>query len=246
MIASDKITIPERSCLPPHMIDAQIVADSLKYQAKDVVQHNSAPPLEAYASRSGRRSHVRKRGIVFRQLTDWRAVRQECSMPLSSYLKAVRAKVGHDLLTMAAASISIFDSSGRLLLGEDAETGLWTLPGGAIDPNEHPADAAVRECFEEPGLVKPERIVGVFGGPEFLIRYPNGDVTYYTTVAFEASIVDGSLKADGHEIAQLRYFTQTECSALTLSPSSRVRSQHGFSEDRLPYFAPARWLPGND
>jgi 8-oxo-dGTP pyrophosphatase MutT (NUDIX family) len=73
-------------------------------------------------------------------------------MPMSPHLLAVRAKVGHDLLTMTAASISVFDSSGRLLLREDAETGLWTLPGGAIDPNEHPADAAVRECFEETGL----------------------------------------------------------------------------------------------
>jgi 8-oxo-dGTP pyrophosphatase MutT (NUDIX family) len=165
-------------------------------------------------------------------------------MPISSHLAAVRAKVGHDLLTMAAASISVFDSNGRLLLGEDAETGLWTLPGGAIDPNENPADAAVRECFEETGLlVKPERIVGVFGGREFLIQYPNGDVTYYTTVAFEASVVGGSLKADGQEIAQLRYFTQTECAALALSPSSRIISQQGFAKDRLSYFAPARWLP---
>jgi 8-oxo-dGTP pyrophosphatase MutT (NUDIX family) len=53
---------------------------------------------------------------------------------------------------MAAASISVFDSNGRLLLEEDAETGRWTLPGGAIDPNEHFADAAVRECFEETGF----------------------------------------------------------------------------------------------
>ena len=110
-------------------------------------------------------------------------------MPISSHLAAVRAKVGHDLLTITAASISVFDSSGRLLLGEDTGTGGWTLPGGAIDPNENPADAAVRECFEETGLlVKPERVVGVFGGPEFLVRYPNGDLTYYTTIAFEASV----------------------------------------------------------
>jgi 8-oxo-dGTP pyrophosphatase MutT (NUDIX family) len=165
-------------------------------------------------------------------------------MPISSHLAAVRAKVGHDLLTMAAASISVFDSNGRLLLGKDAETGLWTLPGGAIDPNENPADAAVRECFEETGLlVKPARIVGVFGGREFLIQYPNGDVTYYTTVAFEASVVGGSLEADGQEIAQLRYFTQTECNALALSPSSRVISRQSFAKNRLPYFAPSTWLP---
>ncbi len=168
-------------------------------------------------------------------------------MSISSHLKAVRDKVGHDLLTLTAASISVFDGSGRLLLGEDAETGLWTLPGGAIDPNEHPADAAVRECFEETGLlVKPEKIVGVFGGPEFLIRYPNGDVTYYSTVAFEASVVSGSLEADGAELAQLRYFNQAECETLALSPSSRVISQQSFTKNRDPYFAPATWRPGND
>jgi 8-oxo-dGTP pyrophosphatase MutT (NUDIX family) len=165
-------------------------------------------------------------------------------MPISSHLAAVRAKIGHDLLTMAAACVSVFDSSGRLLLGEDAETGLWTLPGGAIDPNENPADAAIRECFEETGLlVRPERVVGVFGGAEFLIRYPNGDVTYYTTVAFEASIVGGSLKADGHEITRLSYFTQAECGALALTPSSRIISQKGFAKDHLPFFATASWLP---
>lgn len=168
-------------------------------------------------------------------------------MSISAHLKAVRDKVGHDLLTLTAASISVFDEVGRLLLGEDAETGFWTLPGGAVDPNEHPADAAVRECFEETGLlVKPERILGVFGGPGFLIRYPNGDVTYYTTVAFEASIVGGSLKADGVEIVDLRYFTQAECDALTLSPSSRIISRQAFRKTRLPYFAPAKWRPGKD
>jgi 8-oxo-dGTP pyrophosphatase MutT (NUDIX family) len=29
----------------------------------------------------------------------------------------------------------------------------WTLPGGAVDPHEQPADAATRECFEERGLL---------------------------------------------------------------------------------------------
>jgi hypothetical protein len=51
-------------------------------------------------------------------------------MPISSYLKSVREKVGHDLLTMTAVSISIFDAEGQLLLGRDAEMDRWTLPGG--------------------------------------------------------------------------------------------------------------------
>src|SRR4051794_30777619 len=89
------------------------------------------------------------------------------SMPISAYLKSVREKVGHDLLTMTAVSISILNAEGRLLFGRDAEMGFWPLPGGGVDRNEQPADAAVRECFEETGLlVRLDALIGVFGGPE--------------------------------------------------------------------------------
>ncbi|MGJ4947374.1 NUDIX domain-containing protein [Bradyrhizobium sp. HKCCYLS20291] len=166
-------------------------------------------------------------------------------MAISDHLRAVRSKVGHDLLATTAVSISVFDDAGRILLGHDAETGLWTLPGGAIDPTEHPADAARRECFEETGLlVRPRRLLGVFGGPEFLIRYPNGDLTYYTVIAFEADVIGGVLAADGHEIAALRFVDRTEWEQLDVSPSSRIISRQALAHDHAPYFAPALWQPG--
>ncbi|GLH75566.1 NUDIX hydrolase [Bradyrhizobium sp. SSBR45G] len=165
-------------------------------------------------------------------------------MPISDHLKAVRSKIGHDLLATTAVSISVFDDTGRILLGRDAETNLWTLPGGAIDPNEHPADAASRECFEETGLVvRPQRLLGVFGGPEFLIRYPNGDVTYYTVIAFEAVIVGGALMPDGDEIASLRFVDPQEWEQLPVSPSSRIISRQAFARDQVPYFTSASWRP---
>lgn len=168
-------------------------------------------------------------------------------MPMSPHVAAARAKVGHDLLTLTAASVSVFDDHGRLLLGEDITSGGWALPGGAIEPNETPADAAVRECFEETGLlVRLEKFVGVFGGPEFLVRYPNGDLTYYINVAFEASIIGGSLKPDGQEIARLRYFTQDECDELRLRPSSRAISREAFKRSYDAFYAPSRWLPGKE
>jgi NUDIX domain len=37
---------------------------------------------------------------------------------------------------MTAVAVAIFDAEGRLLLGRDTELGCWTLPGGAVDPNE--------------------------------------------------------------------------------------------------------------
>jgi len=165
-------------------------------------------------------------------------------MPISDHLRAIRNKIGHDLLATTAVSISLFDEQGRILLGREAETGLWTLPGGAIDPTEHPADAAIRECFEETGLlVRPERLLGVFGGREFLVHYPNGDLTYYTVIAFEAVIVGGALAPDGDEIASLRYFDRLEWERLPVSPSSRIISRQAFNRDPVPYFAPACWRP---
>jgi 8-oxo-dGTP pyrophosphatase MutT (NUDIX family) len=74
-------------------------------------------------------------------------------MPISEYLKKLREKVGHDLVVLPAVSVSIVDNKCRLLLGKDAETNYWALPGGAVDPHERPADAAVRECLEETGLL---------------------------------------------------------------------------------------------
>jgi len=167
-------------------------------------------------------------------------------MPISSYLKSVREKVGHDLLTMTAVSISIFNAEGLLLLGRDAEMGFWTLPGGAVDPKEQPADAAVRECFEETGLlVRLDELIGVFGGPEFLVRYPNGDLTYYTTVAFRASVVGGSHAPRDGEILDLKYFSQDDLTALNISGASRLISRHAFAAAAgHAYFAPSTWTPG--
>ena len=86
---------------------------------------------------------------------------------------------------MTAVMIAIFDARGRLLLRRDNEMDRWALAGGGIDPDELSGDAAVRECCEETGpLVRLDGLIGIFGDPEFLTHYPNGDVTYYTTAAF--------------------------------------------------------------
>jgi 8-oxo-dGTP pyrophosphatase MutT (NUDIX family) len=165
-------------------------------------------------------------------------------MPISSHLKSVRKKVGHDLLTLTAVSITIFDAERRLLLGRDSEMAFWSLPGGAVDPHEQPADAAVRECFEETGLlVKLDALMGVFGGPEFLIHYPNGDVTYYTTIAFRGSVVGGSHKPVDGEFSGLNYFSRSESESLVMSPSSRVISRQAFLARSEPYFAQATRIP---
>jgi hypothetical protein len=83
----------------------------------------------------------------------------------------------------------------------------------------------------------------VFGGAEFMIRYPNGDLTYYTVIAFEAAIVGGALMPDGDEIASLRYVDRTEWEQFPISPSSRIISRQAFARAPAPFFVPASWRP---
>lgn len=50
--------------------------------------------------------------------------------------------------------------------------GLWEFPGGKIEANESPEDAAVRECLEETGLEV--RVVGAY--PEVVQQYDHDKV----------------------------------------------------------------------
>lgn len=58
----------------------------------------------------------------------------------------------------------VHDAAGRLLMirrGTPPGRGLWTLPGGRVEPGESDEAAVVRELLEETGLhVKPGNLVG--------------------------------------------------------------------------------------
>jgi 8-oxo-dGTP pyrophosphatase MutT (NUDIX family) len=48
--------------------------------------------------------------------------------------------------------VIIYNEKGKILLVKDKKWG-WNLPGGKIEENETPAEAAKREVFEETNLV---------------------------------------------------------------------------------------------
>jgi ADP-ribose pyrophosphatase YjhB (NUDIX family) len=132
------------------------------------------------------------------------------------YVRRIRNIVGHDeLLQIPSVSIALRDGQERVLLARHSEGGVWLLPGGAIEPTEVPADAAVREMFEETGLlVRLTRLVGVFGGPEFVVNYRNGDRTSYVMAVFEAESTGGAEHPDGVEVMEVRFVTESEAAAL--------------------------------
>jgi 8-oxo-dGTP pyrophosphatase MutT (NUDIX family) len=100
-----------------------------------------------------------------------------------------------------AAYALITDEEGRLLLphwSEAAHSG-WTMPGGGIDPGEHPADAAVREVFEETGY--DVELDGLLGVDSFIV--PGADRVHTPDrpmhalrIVYRAHITGGELRVE--------------------------------------------------
>jgi len=164
-------------------------------------------------------------------------------VPISDYLRRLRTKVGTDLLVMPSVTGLVFDDAGRLLLVQHADRNIWVLPGGAIDPGETPADALVREMWEETGLhVRPVAVRGVFSGPDFLVRYANGDECIYVMSVFVCDVLGGQPRPDGVETLDVRYWTQAEAMKLPTPPWAHAILPSLFARTG-PGFTPPTWTP---
>ena len=102
---------------------------------------------------------------------------------------------------MPSVANAVFDDDDRLLLLRHLHSGLWGMPGGAMEPGETPASAATRELSEETGLAcEPYALIGVTGGPDHIVRYPNGDRTAYVTTIFAVRWDGTEVQPDGTEV----------------------------------------------
>lgn len=162
-------------------------------------------------------------------------------MPISTYVEALRARVGSTLLLLPSVTGIVYDSSDRILLVRQRDDSIWSTPGGVIEPDETPADAVVREVREETGLsVQPQRLLGVFGGPAFVVRYPNGDETQYVMIAFDCRVVGGHLRPDSDETVDARFVAADEFDQLQASPWTREVLPLLYARPEGAFFSPAR------
>jgi 8-oxo-dGTP pyrophosphatase MutT (NUDIX family) len=123
-------------------------------------------------------------------------------VPTPEFVLNLRQKIGHDLLWLSTAMGAVFDDDGRVLLGRRADIGIWTLPGGIIDPAEQPADAAIREVFEETGVVAvPELLTSV--GVSAPMTYSNGDKVQYLEYCFRCRAVGGAARVNDGELSEV-------------------------------------------
>jgi len=152
-------------------------------------------------------------------------------MPVPDYIRKMRALVGHDLIIMVGTSAVIRNERGEILLQHRSDNGLWGIPGGALDPGEDPAAGIIREVREETGLdVVPERLIGVYGGPDHISRYPNGDIVAFTSICFACRVTGGTLNVDDDESLDLRWFAP-DALPENMVQIHRPRIEHALTRD---------------
>jgi 8-oxo-dGTP diphosphatase len=107
----------------------------------------------------------------------------------------------------------IRDDQGRLLLvkrGHEPGAGLWSLPGGRIEPGETDAEALVREMREETGLeVEPGPLLGA-------VRRPAGAGALIDIRDYAAAVTGGTL-IPGDDAADARWVSVAELDSLAIT-----------------------------
>lgn len=115
------------------------------------------------------------------------------------------------------------DDLGSILLVRQIDGGRWTTIGGAVDPDEAPEQAAVREAQEEAGVdVELTGLVAALGGPEYRLVYTNGDEVACVPIVYDARVVGGVARADGDETSEVGWFRPTEILDLDLNDLNRA------------------------
>jgi 8-oxo-dGTP pyrophosphatase MutT (NUDIX family) len=136
---------------------------------------------------------------------------------MSPYYRALRARIGHELILYPAAGAAIFDNDGRILLQEKTFEPGWFLPGGGIDPGEHPEDTLVREVAEETGLiVRPGKVLLIVGGAAFRYEYPNGDRVEITGPIYRCEVVGRTNGPIDNETRRIEYFARADMPPLRM------------------------------
>jgi 8-oxo-dGTP pyrophosphatase MutT (NUDIX family) len=101
------------------------------------------------------------------------------------------------------------DHGDRVLLVEPSYKPNWEIPGGAVDADESPWDAAVRELAEELGWRRPLGRLLVVDYVRPQDSRPEGVVFVFDGGLLDASDVNGLVFADG-EIVSAGFYPSAE------------------------------------
>ncbi len=117
-----------------------------------------------------------------------------------------------------AASIAVF-RDGLVLLaarGKEPMAGVFSLPGGVVEPGETLAEAALRELREEVDIEA--ELLGFVTHEEIIERGPSGEPTRHFVIAAHAGRWLSGEPCTGPEALEIRWVDPTELGDLPTTP----------------------------
>lgn len=122
--------------------------------------------------------------------------------------KIVRAKF------RAAVAALVFNEQGQVLLFRHTYRKFeWGIPDGSLEYHEQPADAIIREFFEETGMqLQVERLLTAASARE----------DHHLTMVYLCKITGGEFKPS-HEISEMKYFDVNDLPKMLLAEKDLIR-----------------------
>lgn len=155
-------------------------------------------------------------------------------MPKKDYYDDPQAPAANSLVVAVAAIVR--DESGRVLMIERTDNGLWAVPGGAQDIGETTREAVEREVLEETGIeTEMTGIVGIYSDPRHVIAYDDGEVRQEFSIVFHARPTGGELRTSS-ESRRVHWVPPEQIEGLNIHSSMRLRIQHAL-ENPQPYLS---------
>lgn len=85
-----------------------------------------------------------------------------------NYIMNLRKYIGHEPIIVVGATALVFNKSGEILLNLRSDTNTWGIPGGSMELGENLQETAIRELYEETGLIATKlELIDVLSGDEY-------------------------------------------------------------------------------
>jgi len=133
------------------------------------------------------------------------------SLPV--WVHFLAAKIARPKFRAAVAAL-IFDEQRRVLLFKHTyRKWQWGIPAGGLERREQPADAVLREFYEEAGMkIQIEKLLTVISARE----------DHHITIVYLCKIASGEFKPST-EVSEMAYFAVSDLPKMLLAEKDLIR-----------------------